>query len=129
MCSCYCTRETGYVNFFLILKCNFHAKHFFSFRNIDFGDLLAPEVRATHKFTTYDLMANIVHDGEPGPGKGTYRAHILHKVTLYSETSLRDHSEIKTSSLVRHPARRLVFLFQSMCQLYNDIIPILGPSG
>ncbi|KAL5018953.1 hypothetical protein ScPMuIL_004675 [Solemya velum] len=51
----------------------------FPIKNIDFGDLLSAEVRATHKYTTYDLMANIVHDGEPGPGKGTYRAHILHK--------------------------------------------------
>ena len=50
------------------------------FRNVDFGDLLPPHVRANHKYTTYDLMCNIVHDGEPGPGKGTYRAHILHKV-------------------------------------------------
>ncbi|XP_045213860.2 U4/U6.U5 tri-snRNP-associated protein 2-like [Mercenaria mercenaria] len=51
----------------------------FPIKNIDFGDLLSPEIRALHKFTTYDLMANIIHDGAPGPGKGTYRAHILHK--------------------------------------------------
>ena len=29
-------------------------------------------------------MANIVHDGEPGPGKGTYRVHVLHKVMMLS---------------------------------------------
>ncbi|XP_060573460.1 ubiquitin carboxyl-terminal hydrolase 39-like [Ruditapes philippinarum] len=51
----------------------------FPIKNIDFGDLLSPEVRAIHRNTTYDLMANIIHDGAPGPGKGTYRAHILHK--------------------------------------------------
>ncbi|WAQ96582.1 SNUT2-like protein [Mya arenaria] len=51
----------------------------FPIKNIDFGDLLSTEVRARHRNTTYDLMANIVHDGEPGPGKGTYRVHILHK--------------------------------------------------
>ncbi len=28
----------------------------------------------------YDLVANIVHDGLPGAGKGTYHAHALHKV-------------------------------------------------
>ena len=50
------------------------------FRGIDFGELLLPEVRAKHKHTAYDLIANIVHDGEPGSGKGSYRAHILHKV-------------------------------------------------
>ncbi|XP_052069915.1 U4/U6.U5 tri-snRNP-associated protein 2-like [Mytilus californianus] len=53
----------------------------FPIKNVDFGDLLAPEIRAKHKCTTYDLMANIVHDGEPGPGKGTYRVHVLHKGT------------------------------------------------
>lgn len=48
-------------------------------RGVDFGDILGPEVRASHRAgTTYDLLANIVHDGEPG--KGTYRVHILHKV-------------------------------------------------
>ena len=52
----------------------------FTFRNIDFGELLQPEARSKHKYTTYDLMANIVHDGEPMAGKGTYRVHILHKV-------------------------------------------------
>lgn len=28
-----------------------------------------------HKNTSYDLIANIVHDGEPN--KGTYRVHVL----------------------------------------------------
>ncbi|XP_061191250.1 ubiquitin carboxyl-terminal hydrolase 39-like [Saccostrea echinata] len=53
----------------------------FPIKNIDFGDLLAPEHRVLHKNTTYDLMANIVHDGEPERGKGTYRVHVLHKGT------------------------------------------------
>lgn len=48
----------------------------FSFlRNVDFGDILTPEVKAAHKNTSYDLIANIVHDGEPN--KGTYRVHVL----------------------------------------------------
>ena len=47
---------------------------------IDFGELLSPEVRDSHPHTTYDLIANTVHDGEPGPGKGSFRTHILHKV-------------------------------------------------
>jgi U4/U6.U5 tri-snRNP-associated protein 2 len=50
-------------------------------RGIDFGELLSADVRAKHRHTTYDLMANIVHDGDPGAGKGTYRVHILHKVS------------------------------------------------
>lgn len=48
-------------------------------RNVDFGDILTPEVKAKHPYTTYDLVANIVHDGEPG--QGTYRVHILHRAT------------------------------------------------
>lgn len=48
------------------------------YRNIDFGDILTPEIKAKHKNTVYDLVANIVHDGEPT--KGTYRVHVLHKV-------------------------------------------------
>lgn len=49
------------------------------FRNVDFGDILTPEVKQRHPYTTYDLVANIVHDGEPG--QGTYRVHILHRAT------------------------------------------------
>lgn len=49
------------------------------FRNVDFGDILTPENKKNHKETLYNLVANIVHDGEPG--KGTYRVHILHKTT------------------------------------------------
>ena len=49
------------------------------YRNVDFGDILTPEVKEKYTNTTYDLVANIVHDGEPG--KGTYRVHVLHKVS------------------------------------------------
>ena len=28
----------------------------------------------------YDLLANIVHDGLPGKGKGTYHMHFRHTV-------------------------------------------------
>jgi len=55
----------------------------FPVKGIDFGELLAPEVRSKHKHTVYDLVANIVHEGEPSnkgsANKGTYKAHILHK--------------------------------------------------
>ena len=55
----------------------------FTTRGIDFGELLAPEIRSKHKYTTYDLVANIVHDGEPGTEKGHYKAQILHKVRMF----------------------------------------------
>ncbi|XP_012937807.1 U4/U6.U5 tri-snRNP-associated protein 2 isoform X2 [Aplysia californica] len=51
----------------------------FPIKNIDFGDLLSSEARSQHKNTTYDLVANVVHDGEPAQGKGSYRCHVLHK--------------------------------------------------
>lgn len=49
----------------------------FPVKSIDFGEFLTPEVKALHKSTVYDLVANVVHDGEPD--KGTYRVHLLHK--------------------------------------------------
>lgn len=48
-------------------------------RNVDFGDILTDENRKNHKNTKYNLIANIVHDGEPN--KGTYRVHVLQKST------------------------------------------------
>ncbi|TGZ52491.1 hypothetical protein CRM22_010607 [Opisthorchis felineus] len=53
----------------------------FPIKSIDFGELLDPECRAHHKYTTYDLVANIVHDGPPTPGSGTHRIHLLHRGT------------------------------------------------
>ncbi|TPP60066.1 Ubiquitin specific protease 39 and snrnp assembly factor [Fasciola gigantica] len=53
----------------------------FPIKSIDFGDLLEPECRTQHKYTTYDLVANIVHDGPPTPGSGTHRIHLLHRGT------------------------------------------------
>ncbi|XP_067008318.1 ubiquitin carboxyl-terminal hydrolase 39 [Anabrus simplex] len=51
----------------------------FPVKNVDFGDILTQEVKDMYVSTgtIYDLVANIVHDGEPG--KGTYRVHVLHK--------------------------------------------------
>ncbi|XP_059060298.1 U4/U6.U5 tri-snRNP-associated protein 2 [Achroia grisella] len=52
----------------------------FPVKNVDFGDILTPEVKAKHNGKTiYELVGNMVHDGTPE--KGTYRAHVLHKPT------------------------------------------------
>ncbi|KAI5632680.1 ubiquitin carboxyl-terminal hydrolase domain-containing protein [Phthorimaea operculella] len=52
----------------------------FPVKNVDFGDILTPEIKAKHKGkSVYELVGNIVHDGTPE--KGTYRAHVLHKPT------------------------------------------------
>ncbi|XP_044735313.1 U4/U6.U5 tri-snRNP-associated protein 2 [Chrysoperla carnea] len=53
----------------------------FPVKNIDFGDILTDDIKLKHNMerggTIYDLVANIVHDGEPN--KGTYRVHVLQK--------------------------------------------------
>nr|XP_060643350.1 ubiquitin carboxyl-terminal hydrolase 39 [Anolis sagrei ordinatus] len=48
-------------------------------RNVDLREYLSEEVQAVHKNTTYDLIANIVHDGKPA--EGAYRIHVLHHGT------------------------------------------------
>uniref|UniRef100_A0A0K0FNZ9 ubiquitinyl hydrolase 1 n=1 Tax=Strongyloides venezuelensis TaxID=75913 RepID=A0A0K0FNZ9_STRVS len=51
----------------------------FPISNVDFYDYLSKEAKLTHKYTTYDLLCNIVHDGKPD--SGTYRIQLLHKAT------------------------------------------------
>ena len=34
-------------------------------RNVDLKELLSDEAKAKNKNTVYDLIANIVHDGDP----------------------------------------------------------------
>ncbi|XP_029819793.1 U4/U6.U5 tri-snRNP-associated protein 2 [Manacus vitellinus] len=48
-------------------------------RNVDLREYLSEEVQAAHAHTTYDLIANIVHDGKPS--EGSYRIHVLHHGT------------------------------------------------
>lgn len=48
-------------------------------RNVDLREYLTEEAQATEKNTTYDLVANIVHDGKPS--EGSYRIHVLHHVS------------------------------------------------
>jgi len=51
----------------------------FPVKNVDMKELLNEEAQKTNPNTVYDLVANIVHDGQPN--KGTYRVHIIHKGT------------------------------------------------
>ncbi|XP_003746510.1 U4/U6.U5 tri-snRNP-associated protein 2 [Galendromus occidentalis] len=51
----------------------------FPINNVDFSDLLSPELRRVNPENAYELVANIVHEGEPN--KGTYRCHVLHRGT------------------------------------------------
>ncbi len=52
----------------------------FPVKNVDLSELLEPESRKDQN-ACYDLIANIVHEGAPESGKGTYRIHLLHKVS------------------------------------------------
>lgn len=51
----------------------------FPVKEIEFGDLLSAEAKEKYKnvSTTYDLIANVVHEGLPT--SGTYKVHTLHK--------------------------------------------------
>ncbi|XP_068891632.1 ubiquitin carboxyl-terminal hydrolase 39 [Aphelocoma coerulescens] len=51
----------------------------FPITNVDLREYLSEEVQAAHAHTTYDLIANIVHDGKPS--EGSYRIHVLHHGT------------------------------------------------
>lgn len=52
----------------------------FPIKNIDLTELLNPANKGEMtKPMIYDLIANIVHEGDPQAGVGTYKAHILHK--------------------------------------------------
>lgn len=58
---------------------NYQFKYSFDLRDVDLRELLSPEAQKSNPNTVYDLIANVVHDGQPN--KGTYRVHILHKGT------------------------------------------------
>merc|ERR1712223_756737 len=51
----------------------------FPVKGIDFGDFLTPEAKEKHQGvnTSYDLIANVVHEGLPTTG--IYKVHVLHK--------------------------------------------------
>ncbi|EGT37223.1 hypothetical protein CAEBREN_03753 [Caenorhabditis brenneri] len=49
----------------------------FPIANVDLYECLAPDVRAEHTYTTYDLVANVVHEGTFEDGN--YRIQIVHQ--------------------------------------------------
>uniref|UniRef100_A0A674MTG7 Ubiquitin carboxyl-terminal hydrolase 39 n=1 Tax=Takifugu rubripes TaxID=31033 RepID=A0A674MTG7_TAKRU len=51
----------------------------FPITNVDLREYLTEEAQVSEKNTTYDLVANIVHDGKPT--EGAYRIHVLHHGT------------------------------------------------
>ncbi|RWS13197.1 U4/U6.U5 tri-snRNP-associated protein 2-like protein [Dinothrombium tinctorium] len=51
----------------------------FPIKNVDLTEILSQTGKANNPQCTYDLIANIVHEGEPDPGKGSYRVHVLHR--------------------------------------------------
>ncbi|PAV77614.1 hypothetical protein WR25_25477 [Diploscapter pachys] len=48
----------------------------FPISNVDFYDCLSADAKPLHKYTTYDLVANIVHEGQPDAG--SYRSQLVH---------------------------------------------------
>jgi U4/U6.U5 tri-snRNP-associated protein 2 len=62
----------------------------FSISNVDLYDCMAEDVKGKNKYTTYDLIANIVHDGKPqsvahkgdlAVESSTYRVQVLQQGT------------------------------------------------
>ncbi|KAI7690153.1 hypothetical protein SSS_03914 [Sarcoptes scabiei] len=56
----------------------------FPIKNVDLTELYYQDSETKNneggeERISYDLIANIVHDGQPESGKGTYRIHLLHK--------------------------------------------------
>ena len=60
-----------------------YPTHIIAHRNIDVRPYLDINSPDFDKPCKYDLLANIVHDGLPGAGKGTYRMYFFHKVRPY----------------------------------------------
>lgn len=58
--------------------CSFMSLCIYFNRNVDLREYLTEEAQVTEKNTTYDLVANVVHDGKPT--EGAYRIHVLHHV-------------------------------------------------
>lgn len=52
----------------------------FPINNVNLGELLETEPDKQSPDVIYDLVANIVHEGEPN--KGIYKVHIFHKVSF-----------------------------------------------
>uniref|UniRef100_A0A1I7XMK7 Ubiquitin carboxyl-terminal hydrolase 39 n=1 Tax=Heterorhabditis bacteriophora TaxID=37862 RepID=A0A1I7XMK7_HETBA len=48
----------------------------FPISNVDLFECLTEDVRSEHKYTTYDLVANVVHEGKPD--SGNYRIQLVH---------------------------------------------------
>ncbi|XP_014385576.1 PREDICTED: U4/U6.U5 tri-snRNP-associated protein 2 [Myotis brandtii] len=64
----------------------------FPITNVDLREYLSEEVQAVHKNTTYDLIANIVHDGKPS--EGSYRIHVLHHVSGADFSCTEGHTQL-----------------------------------
>lgn len=100
--------------------------NFFCFyRNIDFGDILTEENKQLHKHTKYNLVANIVHDGEPNAG--TYRCHILQKST----NQWYEMQDLHVTSILP----QMITLTEAYIQIYeqqedddDDVVEVKQPS-
>ncbi|VDM48592.1 unnamed protein product [Toxocara canis] len=60
----------------------------FPISNVDLYDCLAPASRPLHKYTTYDLVSNIVHDGPPE--SGSYRIQLIHNIWKLNTSKTRE---------------------------------------
>lgn len=83
----------------------------FPVKNVDFGEFLTEGVRKQHKSTNYNLIANIVHDGEQK--NGTWKLHVYHKNTKqwYEMQDLH----------VKDILPQMITLTESYIQIYENV--------
>uniref|UniRef100_A0A915ER39 ubiquitinyl hydrolase 1 n=1 Tax=Ditylenchus dipsaci TaxID=166011 RepID=A0A915ER39_9BILA len=81
----------------------------FPISNVDLYDCLAEDARAKHKYTTYDLISNVVHDGKPD----TSTRKLLHNATgKWFETS---HADLQ----MREILPQMITLAESYIQIWR----------
>lgn len=77
------------------------------------------------RYTTYDLVANIVHDGPPTPGSGTHRIHLLHRGTgKWFEMQDLHVTEILPQMIPL--SETLVQVFYGSCVVCQFLLPFLN---
>ncbi|KAI8620437.1 U4/U6.U5 tri-snRNP-associated protein [Chytriomyces sp. MP71] len=81
----------------------------FPIRGLDMREYLDPAANETH--TTYNLLANILHDGKPGATEGAYKAHVHCKG--------RDQWLQVQDLIVEEVAAEMLFLGESYLQVWE----------
>jgi len=85
----------------------------FPIKNIDMKDYVDVDPNSPNaaKSTRYDLIANIIHEGLPGPGKGVYKIQLVNKGNGQWFQIQDLYKEVKTA--------QMIFLSESYIQIWE----------